>query len=343
MPDLGVHHEPSRAEVRPYPGLGPHLRRRGGPRHVGRAGGRELAAYVGHQNDADMQGLIRQYPAAAGPAWTTARPAIAAASRGTDTEREVSPCSYCHLLAFPNERYKTGVPRDYEATLNAYGLDYKKAGRAFEAFRRSPDRIPTATGTRTPPRSPICATRRCGQPSRPAPSADIVLGWDEIRKLPVHSQFLLMNKSTQRLDEYVTYKGVRVIDLLSAAKIYLTGVTASPCSRRMATAATTASRTSPLPSPRDSSMMRARPRRLRSGPPGEPQAVPPASRTDSGSPDAVAPPRPMNGTGSPSTSRPMRRRPEGSWAKGPSGWSCPRGTSWETGKDPASGPVRQRR
>ncbi len=31
----------------------------------------------------------------------------------------------------------------------------------------------------------------------------------------------------------------------------------------------------------------------------------------------------------------MRRRPESSSAKGPSGWSCPRGTSWETGKDPA--------
>jgi hypothetical protein len=36
---------------------------------------------------------------------------------------------------------------------------------------------------------------------------------------------MLMNKTTQRRDEYVSYKGVRVIDLLTAAKISLTGVT----------------------------------------------------------------------------------------------------------------------
>jgi len=34
-----------------------------------------------------------------------------------------------------------------------------------------------------------------------------------------------MNKTTQRLDEYVTYRGVRVVDLLAAAKIPMTGVT----------------------------------------------------------------------------------------------------------------------
>ncbi|MCK7540071.1 MAG: hypothetical protein MZV63_58770 [Marinilabiliales bacterium] len=34
-----------------------------------------------------------------------------------------------------------------------------------------------------------------------------------------------MNKTQQRRDEYATYKGVRVIDLLSAAKVDLAGVT----------------------------------------------------------------------------------------------------------------------
>jgi hypothetical protein len=183
-------------------------------------------AYVGHANDADMQGLIRQYPAAAGTRLDDCQTCHRGGVRGTDTEREYSPCGYCHLVVFPNSRYKTGVPKDYEATLNAYGLDYKKAGRAYATFRviegRDSDGDGHANGAEIAVlRNPGDAASRPGLPL----AATIVLGWDEIRAMPVHSQFLLMNKTTQRLDEYVTYKGVRIIDLLSAAKIYLTGVT----------------------------------------------------------------------------------------------------------------------
>jgi len=183
-------------------------------------------AYVGHQNDTDMHGLIRQYPAAAGTRLDDCQTCHRGGVRGTDTEREVSPCSYCHLVVFPNARYKTGVPKDYEATLNAYGLDYKRAGRTFEAFRAIEGRDSDGDGHANAAeiadqRNPGDAASRPGLPLAPA----IVLGWDEIRQMPVHSQFLLMNKTTQPLDEYVTYKGVRIIDLLSAAKIYLTGAT----------------------------------------------------------------------------------------------------------------------
>lgn len=183
-------------------------------------------AYVGHETDADMQGLIRQYPAAAGTRLDDCQTCHRGGVRGTDTEREVSPCSYCHLVVFPNGRYKTGVPKDYEATLNGYGLDYKRAGRTFEAFRaiegRDSDGDGHANGVEIADlRHPGDAASRPGLPLAPA----IVLGWDEIRKMPVHSQFLLMNKTTQRRDEYATYKGVRIIDLLAAAKVYLTGAT----------------------------------------------------------------------------------------------------------------------
>jgi len=95
--------------------------------------GQDIAAsraYVGHENDADMRGFVRHYPATAGTRLDDCQTCHRGGVRGTDTEREVSPCSYCHLIVFPNARYKTGVPGDYEATLNAYGLDYKKAGRA---------------------------------------------------------------------------------------------------------------------------------------------------------------------------------------------------------------------
>ncbi len=183
-------------------------------------------AYVGHQNDADMQGLIRQYPAAAGTRLDDCQTCHRGGVRGTDTEREVSPCSYCHLVVFPNTRYRTGVPKDYEATLNGYGLDYKRAGRTFEAFRAIEGRDSDGDGHANAAeiadlRNPGDAASSLGLP--PAPI--IVLGWDEIHAMPVQSQFLLMNGTTQRLDEYVTYKGVRIIDLLSAVKLYLTGVT----------------------------------------------------------------------------------------------------------------------
>ncbi len=183
-------------------------------------------AYVGHESDADMAGLIRQYPGAAGTRLDDCQTCHRGGVEGTDTEREYSPCSYCHLIVFPNARYKTGVPEDYEATLNGYGLAYKKAGRTFEAFAAVAGLDSDADGHRNG--AEIADLRNPGDPaSRPGlPLAQTIsFGWDEIRKLPVHSQFMLMNKTTQRLDEYVTYKGVRIIDLLAAAKVHLTGIT----------------------------------------------------------------------------------------------------------------------
>ncbi len=183
-------------------------------------------AYVGHENDADMRGFIRQYPGAAGTRLDDCQTCHRGGVRGTDAEREVSPCGYCHLVVFPNERYRTGVPKDYQATLNSYGLDYKKAGRTFDAFGAIAGLDSDGDGHANAAeisdlRNPGEAASRPGLPLAPTVS----LGWDEVRKLPAHSQFLLMNKSTQRRDEYVTYKGVRIIDLLSAMKIYLTGAT----------------------------------------------------------------------------------------------------------------------
>jgi hypothetical protein len=196
---------------------------------VGARAGQEAAtsrAYVGHATDADMKGLIRQYPAAAGTRLDDCQTCHRGGVRGTDTEREVSPCGYCHLLVFPDPKYKSGTPADYEGTLNPYGLEYKRAGRTFESFAaiagKDSDGDGDGNGAEIADlRNPGDPASRLGQPLAPT----IVLKWDDIRRLPSQSQFLLMNKTTQFLDEYVSYRGVRVIDLLSAAKIYLTGVT----------------------------------------------------------------------------------------------------------------------
>jgi hypothetical protein len=183
-------------------------------------------AYVGHENDADMKGFIRQYPGAAGSRLDDCQTCHRGGVKGTDTEREYSPCGYCHLLVYPNPRYATGVPKTPADTLNAYGSDYKKAGRKFEAFMAVD--AWDSDGDGKPNGVEIADSRNPGDPaSRPGlPQAKaIVFGWDEIRRLPVQTQFMLMNTTKEPTDDYVVYTGVRVLDLLSAAKIYMTGVT----------------------------------------------------------------------------------------------------------------------
>jgi len=183
-------------------------------------------AYVGHLTDADMKSFIRLYPAAAGTRLDDCQTCHRGGARGTDTEKEVSPCSYCHLLIYPNPKYKTGIPADYEETLNPYGLDYKKAGRRFESLAAIAAR--DSDGDGHPNDAEIADRQNPGDPSsRPGllQAPTVIFGWDEIRKLPVYRQFMLMNTTKEPTDDYVEYTGVRVIDLLAAAKVSLAGAT----------------------------------------------------------------------------------------------------------------------
>jgi hypothetical protein len=183
-------------------------------------------AYVGHENDADMRGFIRQYPAAAGTRLDDCQTCHRGGVKGTDTGREYSPCGYCHLLVYPNARYTSGVPKAMGDTLNAYGLAYRNAGRRFEAFAAIDGQDSDGDGHRNG--AEIADLRNPGDPaSGPGlpQAATVSLGWHEIRKLPVQSQFMLMNTTKEPTDDYVLFTGVRAIDLLSAAKVYLTGVT----------------------------------------------------------------------------------------------------------------------
>lgn len=181
-------------------------------------------AYVGHQTEADMKGFIRQYPAAAGTRLDDCQTCHRGGIRGTDTEREFSPCSYCHLLVFPNPKYKRGVPRTTTDTLNAYGLEYRKAGRKFDALAAIAALDSDGDGYTNS--AEISDLRNPGDPaSRPGlPRAPFVsLAWEDIHKLPTHDQFMLMNTTREATDDYILYRGVRVTDLLEAAKVDLSG------------------------------------------------------------------------------------------------------------------------
>jgi hypothetical protein len=183
-------------------------------------------AYAGHESDMDIQNFVRQYPKAIGTRLDDCQTCHRSGTAGTDTEREYSPCGYCHLLQYPNSKYKTGIPGNYGETLNAYGLAYKKAGRTKEALAAiagSDSDGDTFSNSReiAELRYPGDAASRPGQPLAPI----VMLGWKEIGKLPLQTQFMLMNTTSEPFDEYTTYKGVRVTDVLASAHVDLKGAT----------------------------------------------------------------------------------------------------------------------
>jgi hypothetical protein len=183
-------------------------------------------SYVGHKRGADSQAIVLRYPQAAGTRLDDCQICHRGGPAGTDAEREYSPCSYCHLLVYPNARYKTGVPKNYEETLNPFGLDYKKAGRGVAALAaiESLD----SDGDGTPNGAEIAALRNPGDPSsRPgqALAPTVRFTWDDLHKLPARTQFMLMNTTKESTDDYVNYSGVTLLDVLKAAGIDLQGAT----------------------------------------------------------------------------------------------------------------------
>ncbi len=183
-------------------------------------------AYVGHENDRDVQNFVQQYPKTVGTRLDDCQTCHRSGASGTDTEREYSPCGYCHLLQYPNSKYKTGVPKSFEDTLNAFGLAYKKEGRTAKALANLGNADSDGDGFANAKeiaelRYPGDAGSRPGQPIAPIKT----LNWGDISKLPRQSQFMLMNTTSEPFDDYASYGGVRVKDLLEAAHIDLKGST----------------------------------------------------------------------------------------------------------------------
>jgi len=195
---------------------------------LARSGDRQIVSrsYVGHKAGADSQAILLRYPQAAGTRLDDCQICHRGGPRGTDAEREYSPCSYCHLLVYPNARYKTGVPKNYEETLNPFGLAYKRAGRGVAALTaiESLD----SDGDGTPNGEEIQALCFPGDPaSRPgqALAPTVRFTGDDLHKLPAHKQFMLMNTTKESTDDYVNYTGVSLLEVLKAAGIDLPGAT----------------------------------------------------------------------------------------------------------------------
>jgi hypothetical protein len=181
-------------------------------------------AYAGHENDRDVQNFVQQYPKTVGTRLDNCQTCHRSGLAGTDTQKEYSPCGYCHLLHYGNPKYKTGMPKTFEDTLNPYGLAYKQKGRnaaalaAIAELDSDGDSFSNAKEI-TDLRYPGDKASRPEQPLAPT----ISLTWDAINKLPRHSQFVLVNTHSEQFDDYANFTGVKIADILKAAKIDLAG------------------------------------------------------------------------------------------------------------------------
>jgi hypothetical protein len=183
-------------------------------------------AYAGHESDRDIQNFIRQYPKAAGTRLDDCQTCHCSGITGTDTERVYSQCGYCHLLQYPNPKYKTGIPIKFEDTLNAFGLEYKRKGRTSEALAAIAKLDSDEDGAANADeiallRYPGDSASKPKQPLAPT----VTLTWNNIRKLPRQNQFLLMNTTSEPFDDYAAYAGIKVKDLLQKAGVNLDGAT----------------------------------------------------------------------------------------------------------------------
>jgi cytochrome c553 len=183
-------------------------------------------AYKGHESDKDIQNFVQQYPKTAGTRLDDCQTCHRSGVEGTDTAKVYSQCGYCHLTQYPNARYKTGIPAKFEDTLNAYGLEYKKRGRNSEALAAIAKLDSDGDGASNA--DEIAALRYPGdsdsKPKQPlAPARTIT--WADLQKLPHLNQFLLMNTSSEPFDDYASYAGIKIKDLLQKVGVKLDGVT----------------------------------------------------------------------------------------------------------------------
>lgn len=180
-------------------------------------------SYAGHENDADSNYLVRAYPALVGTRLDDCQTCHTAGTVYEEDEGELdavemNPCSYCHLIPYPDDAYVQGVPATFEATLNSFGLDYKNAGRTKDAVLAIQDVDSDGDGHSNDAELaggfyPGDSTSVPGQPVAPY----LTYEYAELTALATHDQFLLMNSHKQEYDNYSRYVGVKVKDILADA------------------------------------------------------------------------------------------------------------------------------
>ena len=176
-------------------------------------------AYKGHENDVDMNFLVQAYPSVRGTRLDDCH-TCHSGEVDDDGIQVGNACDYCHEMMLEE------VGHSFQETLNSYGNDYLGAGRDLAALGKIKDQ--DSDGDTYPNEEEILDSKYPGssqsQPGQAvAPLLTVTV--DQLKAMPAHSEFLLVNTKKQQFDHYTTYKGVRIIDLLAGLNIDLNGVT----------------------------------------------------------------------------------------------------------------------
>lgn len=186
-------------------------------------------AYKGHEDDSDSNNLVARFPDIVGTriddcqACHSAGTVKVARRGGSDYEMTLNPCSYCHLIPFPDPEITSGAPADFSETLNSFGTDYADRGRNVEAIKEiaviDSDGDGYSNGAELEQlRYPGDAASCPGQETIPI----MILEAADLEKMSTHRQLMMMNTHTQRFDDYALYDGVRIKDLLANLGVELT-------------------------------------------------------------------------------------------------------------------------
>jgi hypothetical protein len=183
-------------------------------------------AYKGHENDIDIGHFVNTWPVAIGTRLDDCQTCHAGGSfswyQGDDLRTmEMNACDFCHLVEHPRDPgFEEAQPSSYAQTLNPFGVDYLDAGRDRDALSAIVDDDSDGDGHANGVE--IEAIRYPGDPAS-QPGQEVAPGvefsFDGLGGLAQHEQLQLVNSHRQQFDFYATYRGVRVLDLLTDAGV----------------------------------------------------------------------------------------------------------------------------
>lgn len=184
-------------------------------------------SYSGHESDADSNNFVSAYSTTLGTRLDDCQTCHrSGAQNASGTKVVYNPCSHCHLLKWPDSAYTVNVPASYYDTLNQFGKDYLNAGRSKDAILAIADNDSDGDGSTNG--DEIANNRFPGDsksmPGQPLAQIKTIADSDFTTLIGsnLHEQFLLMNTTKQQYDDYATYRGVKVKDLLTSAGVDLT-------------------------------------------------------------------------------------------------------------------------
>jgi len=175
-------------------------------------------SYKGHENDTDANNLAAVYPSIVGTRLDDCQ--TCHSGKIEDGRLTGSACDNCHDLVLH------GTGHTAMETLNDFGRDYLDAGRSKEALHNIKDKDSDGDGFSND--EELLAQRYPGSRlSVPGQAAATLLTvtLEELKSMQPHSQFMLINTTKQQGDDYATYKGVKIKDLLDGQDISVAGAT----------------------------------------------------------------------------------------------------------------------